>query len=143
MPQTPILKIPFDGTVHRIPASLVAASSTTRRMMPLPVLMNDITGPGELAILITVKDDYAQLAHLMLASYRQRIEDRGNETTTHLLAEAITSLLETAAEESMMDIAFGFSTHDPERPAAQAAIAQISDHIHSIRTAKDMAEETP
>ena len=133
MQTPPILNIRVDNRHYQLHANLVAASVTTRDMMPLPLLMADLNKPGELTILITVKDEYAQLAHLMLASYLQRVRAQENITTTQLLAEAVQSLIETAADESLMDIAFGYAISDPHLTAAQAAVSDISDRIHQNR----------
>ena len=139
---TPILELQHQGLTLQIPAGLFAASVTIRQMMPLPVLMADVNGAGEMTILVTVEDRYAQLAHLMLGSYRQRVAQRDNRTSTQLLAETIDGLMRTAAQKPMIEVCIDGAAPGALREAADAALKDISARIREMALARATTQET-
>ena len=139
---TPVLEIDHGGQTIPLPTKLYAASVTTRRLMPLPVLMADVTGPGEMAVLITVEDRYAQLAHLMLGAYRGRIEARNNRTSTLLLAETIDGLIRATARSPMIEVARDTALPPEAHGAADQALREITGHIRQL-TLQRAEEQEP
>ena len=139
---TPILEIDHGGRTVPLPTKLYAASVTTRRMMPLPVLMADVTGPGEMAVLITVEDRYAQLAHLMLGAYRGRVEARNNRTSTLMLAETIDGLIRATSRSPMIEIARDAALQPEAHSAAEQALREITGHIRQLTLQRAEEQET-
>lgn len=137
---TPILQLQEENLTLQLPVALFAASVTIRQMMPLPLLLANVTHPGEMTILVTVEDRYAQLAHLMLASYEKRVAQRDNHTSTELLAEAIDSLVRTASEKPIIEVCITSPMHEATHQAAENAFRRITGRIREMalaRTADD------
>ena len=137
---TPTLQLQDENRTLEIPVALFAASVTIRQMMPLPLLLADVTTPGEMSILVTVDDRYAQLAHLMLVSYQQRVAQRDNHTSTEMLAETIDGLVRTAADKPMIEVCMTGVVPEATRKAADDALQQITGRIRDMalaRTADD------
>lgn len=137
---TPILQLHDENPALQLPVALFAASVTIRQMMPLPLLLADVARPGEMTILVTVEDRYAQLAHLMLASYEKRVAQRDNHTSTELLAEAIDGLVRTAAEKPMIEVCITGVVPETTRHEAECAFRRITGRMREMalaRTADD------
>lgn len=139
---TPILHLQHQNLDLQLPTALCAASVTTRQMMPLPVLMADVNGDGEMTILVTIEDRYAQLAHLMLGTYQQRVARRDNHTTTQLLAETIDGLIRTAAQKPMIEVCIDSAVSQTLQEAADTALKDITARIREIALARSATQQT-
>ena len=123
------------GRQRRLGVTLYAATQTSLAVIPLCQMMEGITKPDGITLLVPVPDESIYLASMILAAHIRRAEDNGGLTTPPALAETVVTLMESADARS---VAAGFGENVAARclKEAQALVAQVTAHIHEIRTAR-------